>query len=87
MIERNGKDFRESFVFTVQKLPLMWDYYTKLFKYQNAGVLEYWIVDPQKQRVTVYNFQTKDMVEYTFSDSVPVGIYPDLAIDFSGISQ
>ena len=30
------------------------DYFTKLFKYRTSGVREYWIVDPIKQRVTVY---------------------------------
>ena len=32
------------------------DYLTKLFKYRTAGVREYWIVDPEKNRITVYNF-------------------------------
>ena len=32
------------------------DYILKLFKYRSAGVREYWIVDPDKNRVTVYNF-------------------------------
>ena len=58
------------------------DYYTKLFKYRTAGVREYWIVDPEKNRITVYNFESEDATEYTFSDSVKVGIYENLTIDF-----
>ena len=27
------------------------DYFTKLFKYRTAGVREYWIVDPEKEKV------------------------------------
>ena len=27
------------------------DYFTKLFKYRTAGVREYWIVDPEKNRI------------------------------------
>lgn len=27
------------------------DYYRKLFKYQNAGVREYWVVDPEKKEL------------------------------------
>ena len=59
------------------------DYYTKLFKYRSAGVREYWIADPEKDRITVWKLEHDDGGEYSFSDSVPSGIYPDLAIDFS----
>ena len=38
------------------------DSMTKLFKYRTAGVREYWIVDSEKQMVTVYAFE-KDTVE------------------------
>ena len=58
------------------------DYYTKLFKYRTAGVREYWIADPDKNRITVYDIEHEDMQEYSFSDVVKVNIYPDLAIDF-----
>lgn len=61
------------------------DYYTKLFKYQTAGVREYWIVDPDKHRITVYNWELEDMNEYSFDDSVKSGIYADLSIDFHGL--
>lgn len=63
------------------------DYYTKLFKYRTAGVREYWIADPSKNRITVYNFETEDTGEYTFSDSVKAGIYEDLYINFSDIEE
>ncbi|MEY8427581.1 Uma2 family endonuclease [Lachnospiraceae bacterium 46-15] len=46
------------------------DFFTKLFKYRTVGVREYWIVDPDKNRVTVYNFETEDTLEYSFSDSI-----------------
>lgn len=61
------------------------DYFTKLFKYNTAGVREYWIVDPQKNRIMVYNFKEEETLEYTFEDSVKAGIYEDLFIDFSAI--
>ena len=61
------------------------DYYTKLFKYRTAGVREYWIVDPEKNRITVYNFESEDTGEYTFSDSIEVGIYDNLTIDFDSM--
>lgn len=63
------------------------DYYTKLFKYRTAGVREYWIIDPDKDRIFVYRFVAESekeecMEEYTMHDSVKVGIYDDLVIDF-----
>ena len=61
------------------------DYMIKLFKYRTAGLREYWIVDPMRNRVTVYNFETEDNAEYTLSDRVKVGIYEDLEIDFSNL--
>lgn len=61
------------------------DYFTKLFKYCNSGVREYWIVDPDKNRITVWNFITEDTSEYTFSDTVECGIYPGFVIDFQQI--
>ena len=62
------------------------DYYTKLFKYRTAGVREYWIIDPSKNQVVVYSFEHGDMEQYTLQDSVKVGIYEDLSIDFSQIN-
>lgn len=62
------------------------DYYTKLFKYRTAGVREYWIVDPSKNQLVVYNFEHGDMEQYTLQDSVKAGIYEDLSVDFSQIN-
>lgn len=62
------------------------DYNKKLFKYGTAGVRDYWIVDPEKNRIMVYDFENDSVEEYTFSDKVKAGIYEDLEIDFSGIS-
>lgn len=59
------------------------DYFIKLFKYQESGVREYWIVDPEKKCITVYDFANENIADYTFSDCVKAGIYKDLFIDFS----
>ena len=59
----------------------------KLFKYRTAGVREYWIVDPNKKSIIVYDFQSEDIMDYTFSDSVKAGIYDDLYVDFSAIAD
>ena len=57
------------------------DYFTKLMKYQAPGVREYWIADPAKQQIMVYQFGEKVMVEqYSFDEDVPVGIYKGFSI-------
>lgn len=57
------------------------DYGIKLFKYRSAGVREYWIVNPLKQTVTVYDFENeKETKQYSFDDTIPVCIYTDLKI-------
>ena len=62
------------------------DYFTKLFKYRTAGVREYWIIDPDKDRVTVYNFEADSMEEYSFSDNIPSGIYPGFSLNLSKLN-
>ncbi len=59
------------------------DYLIKLFKYRNAGVKEYWIVDAEKNRITVYNFVYDTIEEYSFEEDIPVGIYEDFSIRIS----
>ena len=46
----------------------------KLYKYQNAGVREYWVVDPKTRTVTVHFFEEEDYdpKRYTFEDEIPV---------------
>ncbi len=62
------------------------DYNKKLLKYGTAGVREYWIVDPIKQLIMVYNFEHDTFEQYSFSDKVKAGIYEDFEIDFAGIN-
>ncbi len=61
------------------------DYVLKLNKYLAAGVREYWIVDPRDNSIHVYKFDSEDtkLTSYTFHNTVKVGIYEDLSIDFS----
>lgn len=57
------------------------DYGIKLFKYRTAGVREYWIVNPVTQTINVYDFaHEKTTGQYSFKDTIPVNIFPDLSI-------
>lgn len=63
------------------------DYYTKLSLYQAAGVREYWIVDPIKQVVIVYDMEHDDgPALHTLKDSIKANTYSNLEIDFSELN-
>jgi Uma2 family endonuclease len=61
------------------------DYVRKLNLYMDAGVREYWIVNPMEREVLVYFLeQDKFKVKsYTLQDKIKVNIYDDLWIDFT----
>lgn len=62
------------------------DYYTKFSLYRDAGVREYWIVDPIKQIILVY-YMEQDAAPtiYSFDDTISVNIFDNLDIDFSNL--
>lgn len=62
------------------------DYGIKLFKYRTAGVREYWIVNPLKNTVTVFDFECEQKSsQYNFDDDIPVCIYNDLIINIANM--
>lgn len=64
------------------------DYIRKLYYYKNAGVQEYWIVDPRRKTVTVNYFEDNMLnIQYSFDSVIKVNIYEDLFINFSEIAD
>ena len=55
------------------------DYIRKLNLYADAGIREYWIVNPIKESIFVYHLEeTKfEAAAYTFQDKIKVNIYDD----------
>jgi Uma2 family endonuclease len=66
------------------------DMLLKLYKYQNAGVKEYWIVDPDHETVLVYDFREDNFYpeKYDFDSVIPIHISDgQCSIDFSRVNR
>lgn len=65
------------------------DYTKKTYKYIEAGVREYWILDPYQKRLMVYDFEGEVYpVIYGLDETVPVRIYDGrLQITFTHIAE
>lgn len=64
------------------------DYIRKLYYYKNAGVREYWIVDPRRKTVTINYFENNMLnIQYSFDSVIKVNIYENLFINFSDIDK
>lgn len=62
------------------------DYKIKLFKYQSAGVREYWVVNPLTQIVNTYRFDETLPGEdgaFPFDNEISFGMYPELSVRLS----
>lgn len=58
------------------------DHGIKLFKYRTAGVRGYWIINPQKKTIIVFDLEKEERTEeYKFEDDVPVCVYGGFVIN------
>ena len=73
----------------VSKSSIKLDYLSKLNAYMNLGVKEYWIVDPLKMKIIVYQAvsdgKNDDLLLFTykFDDTIESKIFLSLSVDFS----
>lgn len=64
------------------------DYVRKPALYKETGVQEYWIVDPEKEIVTVYTAERWDIpICHPFTKRIQVGIYGELYLEFTEFIQ
>lgn len=57
------------------------DYGIKMVKYREAGVKEYWIVDPEREIVLVYWFEDEKLnTIYGFCDEIESRLFPGLKV-------
>lgn len=69
---------------------LRMDCAVKLFRYRDAGVREYWIVNPMRQMVQSYFFEASEedergFGEFSFDEDIPVRIYEGYQINIEAL--
>ncbi len=86
LTERECKGAPDFLIEIVSPTSRKHDYSTKNSLYSDAGVREYWIVDPLKERTTIYRYEEDAAPTIIpFSDSITVGIYGDLSITIADL--
>ncbi len=65
------------------------DMIKKAGKYLDAGVEEYWMVNPKREEIIVHDFAGSNIyIRYSFSDKIPVRIFDgELVVDFAEIRE
>lgn len=87
--EQGFKGVPDMIVEIISPSSIKMDKLIKFYKYEQAGVKEYWIVEPEGKLVSVFTLQDNqkygrpDM--YTDEDKIKVSIFPDLTIDLKPV--
>lgn len=64
------------------------DYSKKNTIYSEAGVREYWIVDPEKERITVYHYESDAAPTiFPFDHTLQGGIFTDLEVNLAELMK
>lgn len=66
------------------------DMSVKLQKYVSSGVKEYWMLDPDQEKLVVYNFMEEDFFPcvYTLQEKIPVALWNgELKIDLEPVKS
>ena len=66
------------------------DYVEKRQQYEARGIPEYWIIDPERQRVTVLKLEEgvyAEVGQFPGADRIPSQQFPDLALTVAEILQ
>ena len=56
------------------------DYKIKVLKYRTAGVREYWIIDPKKEQVTVYDFEKYTVEAFSFDKEISSAVLTGFSV-------
>lgn len=58
-----------------------YDFMTKRIRYEGTGIREYWMIDPQNQKIYVYDFRDASRTRvYTFEDEIPSAVAKGVAV-------
>jgi Uma2 family endonuclease len=89
--ERGAKGAPNLIVEILSPSTMKIDFGIKLLLYQQYGVKEYWIADPDAKTVNVYKLDLigKYFLDkiYQAADTLKVGIFPDLEISLTEIFE
>ncbi|MDR1428871.1 MAG: Uma2 family endonuclease [Spirochaetaceae bacterium] len=61
------------------------DHIVKFNKYREAGVREYWIVNPEEKVVSAYRLKNGEYTAVNYDDTAPVQVLPGCAIDLKSV--